>query len=75
MARLSKQEREEFVSLSKSPKLKEDLRHFSDNRHNPFIINGDVDVDTFVKFLTEYSYFINHARKPFRKIVNRIAKF
>ncbi|MCK5655571.1 MAG: hypothetical protein KAI03_04680 [Candidatus Aureabacteria bacterium] len=75
MVRLTKQEREEFVSSAKSFKLKEDLRHLSDNRYNPFVINGDVNVDAFVKFLTEYSYFINHACKPFQKISDKIAKF
>ena len=75
MARLSNQEKEEFISASKSLKLKEDLRRLSDNRYNPFIIDGDVDVDTFVKFLTEYNYFINHAGKPFQKISDKIAKF
>ncbi|MFH0924855.1 MAG: hypothetical protein V1872_04360 [bacterium] len=74
MERLNRQEREEFISFSKSLKLKEDLRHISDNRYNPFVINDEVNVDTFVKFLTEYNYFINHTCKRFRKIVDKIIK-
>lgn len=66
--RLSKEERAELKKLAKSAKLQEDMRRLSRQRHNPFVVDGQVDIDRFLVFLTEYNYFINHARRPFRRI-------
>ena len=39
------------------------------NRHNPFLVNGVVDLNKFVDFLNDYNESINHVRRPFRKII------
>lgn len=71
---LSDAEKKELKELAKSSKFREDLRKISKNRHNPFMVNGDVDVDRLIIFLTEYNYFINHNPKPFRRIIDKIMK-
>ena len=68
---LTEEEKRELKDLAKSFKLKHDLRQVSKNRHNPFIVNGKLDLDCFLTFLNEYNYFINHTPKPFRKIIDR----
>ena len=68
---LSDEEKRELIDIAKSSKLREDLRKLSEKRHNPFIVDGDVDIDHLLTFLTEYNAFINHTPKPFRRIADR----
>ena len=68
---LSKEEKKELKELSKSQKLRKDMRLLLKTRHNPFITDGKVDIDKFLIFLTEYNRFINHASKAFHKIIDR----
>ncbi len=74
MVKLTKEEKKEIKTLAKSKKLKEDFRKISNNRYNPFVINGKVDIDKFLNFLNEYNQFINHTPKPFKKILTRYNK-
>jgi hypothetical protein len=39
-------------------------------RHNPFIRNGEVDVDAYTTFVQEFNAFINHETKPFRRMID-----
>ena len=66
---LSQQDKRELLEMSRSRRLREDFRKISENRYNPFLINGVVDLNRFVSFITDYNEFINHARRPFRKII------
>ncbi len=68
---LNDEQKKELLAFAKSSKLRQDLRQVSKNRHNPFIVNGNVDLDCLLTFLNEYNYFINHTPKPFRKIIDR----
>ena len=68
---LSDEEKRELLDIARSSKLKEDFRRLSENRHNPFVVDGVVDMDRLLTFLTEYNAFVNHRPKPFRKIVDR----
>lgn len=68
---LNEEEKRELKEMANSSKLKEDMRRLSKTRYNPFIVNGNVDLDKFLTFLTEYNYFINHKPKPFRKIIDK----
>lgn len=68
---LSDEEKRELLKVAKSSKLRSDFRKLSKNRINPFIINGNVDVDLIVEFLTECNTFVNYAPKPFRKIIDK----
>lgn len=69
--RLSKEEKAELKNLADSSKLQEDMRKVRSARHNPFIVDNQVDIDRLLTFLVEYNYFINHTLKPFRKIIDR----
>jgi hypothetical protein len=72
--KFSKKEKEELLRLSQSSSLKADMRYVSAHRHNPLIVDGEVDLDRFITFLTEYNEFINHKPKPFKPMIDRIMK-
>ncbi len=67
-------ERKEMLRLAKSSSLKEDMRVLSKQRHNPVIVDGRVDMDRLITFLTEYNEFINHQPKPFKPILDKVMK-
>ncbi len=68
---LTDEEKRELLDIARSTKVREDFRRLSEHRHNPFIVDGDVDMDRLLTFLTEYNIFINHTPKAFRRIVDR----
>ena len=68
---LSREDKEELLKMSRSRRLREDFRKIAENRYNPFLINGVVDLNRLVSFLTDYNEFINHARRPFRKMIDK----
>lgn len=67
---ISEKAAQEFIELSKSDSLRDDLKAVSRNRHNPFARNGKVDVDAYIEFVTEFNEFINHQPKPFTSIID-----
>jgi len=69
--KFSKKEKEEFLRISKSKKLREDFENLKEKKHNPFIKDGKVDIERYIEFLNEYNKFINHAPKPFKKIIDK----
>ena len=74
MAKLSDEAKKELKERAGSATLREGFAEMAKNRHNPFIINGEVDLDLWIAFLTEYNSFINHAPKPFRRIETKFNK-
>jgi len=72
--RISKKAAKEFLELSKSESLKKDMEVLRHQRHNPFIKNGNVDVDAYIEFVTEFNEFINHEPKPFKPIIDKEMK-
>ena len=66
---LRQEDKTELLEMARSRRLREDFRKISENRYNPFLVNGAVDLNRFVSFLTDYNEFINHAKRPFRKII------
>jgi len=71
---LSKKDKEELIALAQSSSLKEDMQYLADHRHNPLIVDGKVDPDRYITFVTEYNAFINHRPKPFKPMVEKIMK-
>ena len=65
---LDHEEKAELKRLSTSLALREDTRRIRKRSREAFLIDGQVDVDRFIAFLTAYNRFIGHARPPFRKI-------
>ena len=67
--KLSNKEKIEF--RTPSPELKRDLRKIAQNRHNPVMVNGEVDMDRLLTFLNECNSFFNIKKKPFRRIIDK----
>jgi hypothetical protein len=71
---LSIKEQEELRRFSQSSSLQNDMKYIAAHRHNPLIVDGKVDLDRLITFLTEYNEFINHKPKPFKPMIDRIMK-
>ena len=69
---LSKKEKQEYASITGSVSLRNDMRHMAENRHNPFIEDGKVNIDKYINFLNTYNEFINHMPKPFKPMIEKI---
>jgi hypothetical protein len=67
--KLSDEEKKEFRALCFQ--RQHDLKKVQRNRHNPVIINGEVDMDRLLIFLNDCNLFFNHQRKPFRRIIDK----
>lgn len=68
---LTEKEKQEWREWAQSDTLREDMRYMEKNRHNPFIVNGRVDLDKYIRFLTEFNAFANHAQRPFHRIIDK----
>lgn len=66
---LNSEEKNELKKLAASAGFRKDMERIRENRYNPFVLNGIVDIDKFLIFLTEFNQFINHNPKPFEKII------
>ena len=71
---ITDQEKKEMLELAGSAPLREDMEYLSSHRHNPVVADGRVDLDRLVEYLTQFNEFINHAPRPFRKIIDREMK-
>jgi hypothetical protein len=71
MATLSEDEKKELLRLAGDSLLREDMEYVAAHRHNPLIIDGKIDMDRLIEFLTQYNEFINHKRQPFKPIDDR----
>jgi hypothetical protein len=72
--RLTEAEKEELLALSRSPKLREDMARVAQSRINPFFVDGKVDADRVIDFLTQYNEFLGHPRKPFAPVIEKNMK-
>ena len=71
MAKISEEEKIELLRLAGSSCMREDMERVANDRHNPFIKNGIVDLDAYIEFVTQFNEFINHEPKPFEPIIDR----
>ena len=71
---VSDKSQEELLKHSQSVAFKNDMKIIAGQRHNPFIKNGNVDVDAYIEFVTQYNEFINHQPKPFRRMIDNDMK-
>lgn len=67
--RLSEKERSELLALSKSASLRRDMAHVASTRHNPLIVDGEINADRVIDFLTQYNEFLNHPFKVPRPFI------
>ena len=71
---LGPKEKEELLRLAQSSSLKKDMQYLAAHRHNPLIVDGKVDLDRYITFVTEYNEFIKHQPKPFKPIIDKMMK-
>ncbi len=69
--RLSALAEKELLELSRSTGFKSDMAVIARGRHNPFIKDGKVDADAYVAFVCQFSEFISHQPKPFKRILDK----
>lgn len=74
MAKISDAEKTELLRLVKSTSIKKDMELISNQRYNPVIIDGKVNMDRVLEFLTQFNEFINHEPKPFEAIIDKEMK-
>jgi len=67
---MNKKEREELKALAQSASLKADFQYLASHRYNPLVVDGTVNMDRVVEFLTAYNEFINHTPRPFTPIAD-----
>ena len=68
MAILSKEEKRELLGLVHSPKLRKDFRRIKKNRRLFPDRETQADLDKYMKFLAVCGAFVNHTKKPFRRM-------
>lgn len=68
---LNNEEKKELRQLADSVSLRQDFRKISKSHHNPFVVNGRMNIDNFLVFLTQFNQFINHKMRPFHKVIDR----
>ncbi len=74
MPLISERERQELLRLAASPSLRDDMEYLASHRHNPALVNGIVDMDRLIEFVTQFNEFINHKPKPFVPMIDRDMK-
>ncbi|OGL43867.1 MAG: hypothetical protein A2W05_04320 [Candidatus Schekmanbacteria bacterium RBG_16_38_10] len=74
MATISKQEKDELLRLAASSSLRKDMEYLAAHRHNPVIVDGKIDLDRLIEFLTQFNEFINHEPKPFKPMIDKVMK-
>lgn len=68
---LSREDKRELLEMAHSAQIREDCRKIEQHRHNPFLVNGAVDIDRFIDFLNEYNDFFGHKKRQFSKIIDK----
>jgi len=71
---LSDKEKQEMLETGRSQSIKEDLRRLAAGRHNPMLYKGKVNLDRYIEYLNDYNEFINHHRRSFKPMVDRLMK-
>ena len=74
MAKLSEAEKRELLAAAKSAALRKDMRFLAEHRHNPVLVDGVVDMDRLIEFLTQFNEFNNHKPKPFKPMIDKVMK-
>lgn len=69
--RLNELEKSELIALAESKSMRADSERLKATRPNPFMVDGKVDCDRVIEFLTEYNEFLNHPMKPHREFIEK----
>lgn len=74
MARISNDEKLELLRLASSSSMREDMELIARQRHNPVMVDGKINMDRVLEFLTQFNEFINHEPKPFEPMIEKEMK-
>ena len=72
--KLSQKTEKELIELAKSESFKRDIEMLRSRWQTPFIKNGEVDIDAYIEFVTQFNEFINHEPKPFKQMIDKVMK-
>ncbi|MEW6087105.1 MAG: hypothetical protein AB1498_02225 [bacterium] len=72
--KLSEKAAKELIKFAKSGELRKDMEMLKASWQSPFIKEGEVNADAYIDFVQQYNEFINHAPRPFRKIIDKDIK-
>ena len=68
---LSPEAAKELLDLANSESMRRDMETIASRRHNPFVKDGEVDVEAYIEFVTGFNEFINHQPKPFKPMIDK----
>jgi hypothetical protein len=71
---LTEPEKTELRAIKCSETYRNDNMMISATRHNPYIVNGKVDCDRVIEFLSDYNEFLKHPMKPAKHFIERNMK-
>lgn len=71
---LSKEAQKELLELASSPAFRKDMDQVRSFWQASLLRGGQVAVDEYLEFVTQYNEFINHQRRPFKPILERDMK-
>jgi hypothetical protein len=68
---LSPEAAKELLDLAGSESMRRDMLTIASRRHNPFVKDGEVDVEAYIEFVTGFNEFINHEPRPFKPMTDK----
>ncbi|HXX82211.1 MAG TPA: hypothetical protein VEI46_11725 [Thermodesulfovibrionales bacterium] len=68
---LSPEAAKELLDLAGSESMRRDMETIASRRHNPFVKDGEVDVEAYIEFVTGFNEFINHEPKPLKPMIDK----
>jgi hypothetical protein len=72
--KLSLNAQKELLDLAKSDSFRREMDSLRSRWQTYFIKAGEVDVDVYIEFVTQFNEFVNHQPKPFRKMIDKEMK-
>lgn len=69
--KLSEKAEKELSAFAKSDDLRKDMEMMKARWQNPFVKDGEVDIDAYIEFVTQFNEFINHEPKPFQPMIDK----
>lgn len=68
---ISEKSAKELIELAKSKEFKKDMELMKKRWQNPFVRDGEIDIDAYIEFVSQFNEFINHELKPFKPMIDK----
>jgi hypothetical protein len=72
--RLTDEEKAELKAQAASESLRADCDYLRALSRDAFLVDGEVDCDRVMEYLTAYNEFLGHPVKPFRPFIEKDMK-